>query len=231
MNNCTCSLGKVSFMCPVHGEELAKEEMEFTESLDAIGCRHQTDKASVFTRTPGAHPHNYLRHMEVFFAPLRDKEIKFLEIGCGGGESMRTWLEYFPHAHVFGVDNVHSTNPWNTVTPTAHPRYQFVTGDQSDPTFWKCFVVDYGSDWDVILDDGGHFSNQVHETLWGMWPHVASGGLYIIEDLRCSYSSLFSPSHPSPMDTLKLWLDNMNHGDTTTDSITFSKELCIIRKK
>jgi hypothetical protein len=205
-------------------------DFSMNASLDFVGQKYGTDKASVFTRTPGAKPHDYLRHMEEFFEPIREREIKFLEIGCGGGESIRTWLEYFPKAHVFSVDNHHSTNEWNTVTPTAHARYQFVIGDQSDPTFWKCFVADYGSNWDVLLDDGGHFSNQVLTTLNSMWPHIAHGGIYMIEDLRCSYSSLFSPSG-SPMDVLKQWIDNMHQGETDADSITFSRELCVIRKK
>jgi hypothetical protein len=216
---------------PFDIRELMKGSTSFhVNSLDSIGQKFQTDKASVFTRTPGAKPHDYLRQMEPFFEPIRDREIKFLEIGVGGGESIRTWLEYFTRARIFGIDNVHSTNEWNTPHPTAHHRYQFVAGDQSDPVFWNSFVSEHGSNWGVILDDGGHFSNQVLTTLNSMWPHIVHGGLYLIEDLKCSYSSLFSPSR-SPMDVLKQWVDNMHQGETDTDAITFSRELCVIRKK
>jgi hypothetical protein len=189
------------------------------ESLDSIAIREQTDKASVFTRT-FAKPHDYCRHLELFFEPIRDKEIKLLEIGCGGGESIRTWLEYFPAAHVFSVDNVHSTNPWNTVTPTAHPRYQFVIGDQSDLTFWQCFVADYGSDWDVLIDDGGHYSNQVITTLNCMWSSIRSGGLYILEDLGCSYAPIFQTQHwPTPIERLHAMIDALHTGNGDVDSI------------
>ena len=201
--------------------------------LDSIGILHQTDKASQFSRTY-AKPHDYLRHMEMFFAPIRVKELKFLEIGVGGGESIRTWLQYFPNAHIFGIDNNHSTNDWNTVTPTAHPRYQFVIGDQSDPTFWKCFEVDYGIGWDVVIDDGSHISKDAIETFNAMWPNVKSGGLYIVEDLGCAYgnSGFFCPpGWPNHMEFLRSHLDAMNCGNPEIDSMYFSKELCIIRKR
>lgn len=201
------------------------------KTLDQIGIEQQTDKASQFSRTY-AKPHGYLSHLERFFGPLRNEEIKFLEIGVGGGESIRTWLEYFPKAAVFGIDNVQATNPWNTVGEKHHDRYKFTYGDQSSETFWKCFNVDYPIAWDVFMDDGGHYSEQVIKTFNAMWPTVRAGGLYIIEDLGCSYSGIFRTSGwPTPMERLHAMLDQMHTSDSDVHSITFSKELAILRKR
>ena len=152
-------------------------------TLDEIAIKYGTDKAT-------QHPikgHAYAPHYATFFDPIREKPIKLLEIGVGGGESIMTWLEYFPNARVFGVDIVQGTNDWNTVGLNTNPRYTFTCGSQSDPTFWECFKADYGLDWDVIIDDGGHCSDQVITSFNGMWKSVKSGGLYCVEDLGVAY--------------------------------------------
>lgn len=180
-------------------------------TLDEICIKNETDKAS-------RHPvkgHNYAQFYDRFFSPVRNLPIKLVEIGVGGAQSIKSWLDYFPYAQVVGVDNVQSTNPWNTVGEKPHPRYKFVWGDQTSEIFWKCFVADYGSDWDVFIDDGGHFANQVVTTFESMWQHVKSGGLYCIEDLEVAYGAgtIFIPAgSPHHMDYIKGKLDGMQQG-------------------
>jgi len=197
-------------------------------TLDEIAIKHGTDKATT-------HPvkgHGYAPHYARFFDELRNSPIKFLEIGVGGGESIRTWLEYFPNASIFGVDNVVNTNPWNTPKSGIHGRYTFVSGDQSDETMWKCLTADYGTDWDIIIDDGGHYADQVITSYKFLWKHVRSGGLYCIEDLAVAYGGPpFTPSGwPNHMDFIKDKLDDINLRDDI-ESLNFSKELAIITKK
>lgn len=198
------------------------------ETLDEIAIRHGTDKATV-------HPHkghDYTLHYQTFFEPIRKDAIKFLEIGVGGGESIRTWLEYFPRAKVFGVDNIQGTNPWNTVKSGIHSRYTFVCGDQAHGVFWKCFIADYGSNWDVIMDDGGHFSNQVITSFDSLFPELKSGGLYCIEDLGVAYgpgSVFLIPGWQNHMDFVKNKLDDINLKREIA-FIHFSRELAIMKK-
>src|SRR6516225_1237582 len=85
---------------------------EKEKSLDELLIIHGSDKATEHTRTY-AKPHGYSVVMEKYFAPLRDKPIKFLEIGIGGGESARAWLDYFENAQIYGVDFVKDTNIFN----------------------------------------------------------------------------------------------------------------------
>ena len=205
------------------------------KTLDQIAIEHGTDKATEFTRTY-AKPHGYTVHLEPFFEPLRDLPIKLLEIGAAGGESIKTWLEYFTHSksRVVGVDNVQGTNRWNTVKAEGiTPRYTFVFGDQSDPTFWKCFAVDYGAEWDVVIDDGGHYNDQILTSFEYLWPLLKSGGIYCVEDLGVAYGagSIFvKPGYPNHIDWLRSKIDQLNT-DSDIHSITFSKELAILKKK
>jgi SAM-dependent methyltransferase len=193
------------------------------KTLDEIGIAHQTDKASQFSRTY-AQPHDYLRHLERFFEPMRDKPIKLVEIGIGGGESARTWLEYFPNAIVYGVDLVANTNEWNTEKNfyKAHDRYTFRQGDQSKQAFWKEFITMLGGGFNIIIDDGSHYASDMKAAFTSLWHHLKSGGLYVVEDLNFDSKS-------------KEWLEGFIghiHGSTfDIDSIYFARELCVMRKK
>jgi hypothetical protein len=201
------------------------------KTLDEIAIEFGTDKAS---KHPTIKGHNYAVHYDKHFTPIREDVLKVLEVGVGGGESIQTWLEYFPNAKVFGVDIVNSTNPWNTVDAPTHERYKFVTGDQSSDVFWKCFVADYGSHWDIIIDDGGHLNYQIITTFNSMWNHIRAGGLYCVEDLAVGYGdgSVFVRSDfPRHMEFVGQLMDKINFGQDECDSLYFCQELAILRKK
>lgn len=201
------------------------------KTLDEIGIEMQTDRASVFTRTY-AKPHGYCEHYDMLLSQLRDGCIKFLEVGVGGGEGVRMWLEYGPKWDVFGVDIVHDTNMWDTPKAVPDVRYKFCQGDQTDPEFWKRFIETHGGDWDVIIDDGLHSNIAVIATFNALWQHVKPGGFYAVEDLQVGYggpSFFVSPNWPNHIDFLKGKIDELNQA-SEIDSIYFSKELCVIRK-
>lgn len=192
------------------------------KTLDEIGIAHGTDKASQFSRTY-AKPHNYLVHLERFVEPMRYNPIKILEIGVGGGESIRTWLEYFEQAKVYGVDIVSNTNDWNTpgkYIPDVGSRYTFACGNQGDVNFWKKFTEVTGGRWDLVIDDGSHNCADMQCSFTCLWEHVKSGGIYQIEDLSLSTDS---------------WIQSLagatRSGVANVDSIYFARELAILRKK
>lgn len=203
------------------------------KTLDQIGIECQTDKATQFTRTY-AKPKGYTVQYEKFFEPLRNQPIKFLEIGAAGGESIKMWLDYFPNAFIYGIDIVSHTNPWNTPGADTHPRYKFLQGDQSDPTMWECLKANWGSDWDIVIDDGSHFSKDVIMAFNCLWPSVRPGGLYCVEDLgvACAPASIFiTPGTVNHLDWLRNvgWSMHLGVGDVA--EIHMSPELAVIRKK
>lgn len=202
-------------------------------TLDQLFAEFGSDKSSVH---PNAH--GYARHYEAAFSPLKKEKIKFLEIGVGSGASIQAWLQYFPRANVVGVDIARDTNEWNTEGARPNPRYKFSSGDQSNQEFWKGFIEQFGDEWDIIIDDGGHYANQVITSHNCLWPHVKPGGFYCIEDLNVSYPDLWGkygdsfvkPPWTSHMDFLKAKLDEVNRG-SEIESLRFSKELAIIKKR
>lgn len=204
-------------------------------TLDQIAVKHGTDKATSHPIVRDGRGHGYAPYYDQFFTPLRESPIKFLEIGVGGAESIKTWLEYFTHpdTRIFGIDLVNTTNPFNTVGEKPDPRYTFATGDQSDDAFWTSFIAERGLDWDVILDDGGHSSQQIITTFKHLWPTVRAGGLYCIEDLNCAYAgtSDFCPEGwQNHMDFIKDMLDAINREQREIKSLHYSCELAIIQK-
>jgi hypothetical protein len=48
------------------------------------------------------------------------------------------------------------------------------------------FIQKYGSDFDVILDDGGHAMNMQQISFGFLFKHVKPGGYYVIEDVHTS---------------------------------------------
>jgi len=201
-------------------------------NLDEMAIEFGTDKAS-------KHPtggHDYARHYQELFRRFRDSETttKILEIGVGGGESIRLWLEYFGYwANAFGVDVVKNTNEWNDPDDTPHNGYTFSHGDQTDRTMWKCFLANHGRDFDIIIDDGGHCNNEIIISFEELWPHLKSGGLYCIEDLAVGYgegSVFIKPGFPRHMDWLHSKLDELNKGGDI-DAMYFFRELVVFKKK
>jgi demethylmacrocin O-methyltransferase len=158
-----------SFFCFLSADPLS--EYRF---LDQLALGTYTDK--------GSNAHNYTEIYAEYFAPVRTLPLKFLEIGVGGGSSAQVWDTYFPNAEIHFID----VEP--TVLNQKKPeRIQYHVVDQADAPGLKAFVNKVGGDFDVILDDGGHLMHQQIISFQTLFPHVRSGGLYIIEDLHTSY--------------------------------------------
>lgn len=198
-------------------------------TLDEIAIKYGTDKATQHPR----YAHRYTPHYARFFDEKRNDEIKVLEIGVGGGESIQTWIEYFPNARIYGIDIVQGTNEWNTVGSSPNPRYIFTQGNQTDKTFWKCFRVDCGGDWSVVIDDGGHCSDQIITSFEGLWGAVLSGGLYCIEDLGVAYglgSVFVTKGWPNHMDFIRERLDDINLSKNQIATMYCANEIVIMQK-
>lgn len=203
------------------------------ESLDAIGLRHGTDKASQFPT--GAH--SYLDRYEVLLQPIRLTAKKVLEIGIGSGPSLLTWRDYFPNANIYGVDS----SPDVVQNCPTGERITTFLGDATNPKMWKLFEENWGADFDIIIDDGSHFSDEVISTFGNVFPLIRTGGLYCCEDTHCSYDGMYVRGTQSQVNFFKHLVDEMNaHGDRLIgaqlshepyDWIHFSKSMVVIKKR
>ena len=105
-----------------------------------------------------------------------------LEIGVGSGASLHMWREYFPNAKIYGIDN----NP-----DCAKNAENVFIGNQIDASFLLDVRKKIGTP-DIIIDDGGHIGAETIETFKLLFPTVAKGGYYIVEDTHCFYHPLYS---------------------------------------
>ncbi|MFE0021516.1 class I SAM-dependent methyltransferase [Amycolatopsis sp. NPDC059021] len=159
----------------LHGLTKAAGALRF--DLDELAVRTGTDKWGGHWYTP-----QYGRHFEAY----RDRRVKILEIGVGGynvptagGESLRMWKNYFRRGLVYGID-------FFDKTALAEPRIRVFRGDQSDPVFLAGVLDEIGTP-DIVIDDGSHLCDHVLAAFRVLFPRLATGGLYVIEDLQSSY--------------------------------------------
>lgn len=140
--------------------------MYYSPSLDELGLSYGTDKAS--------NVHNYLSFYERFLSPLKDRGIQLLEFGVGRGASLCMWRDYFRHGSITGVD----VDP--RCAEYAEGRVEVIIGDQRDKALLDGLSL---KKFDIIIDDAGHNPRDQIDCYISLVPRMASGGIYILEDL------------------------------------------------
>lgn len=128
--------------------------------------------------------HKWIHYFDIYhrhFASYRGRPITLVEFGVFHGGSLQMWKQYFgPQARIVGVD----INP--DCASLAEEQVEIRIGDQSDREFLRSLAADVG-EIDILIDDGGHMMRQQIVTFEEMFPAVADGGIYLVEDLHTSY--------------------------------------------
>lgn len=146
-------------------------------TLSELALKHGTDK--------GPQHHNYTAIYERYLDPLRSTRQTLLELGVGGyhypergGESLRMWVEYAGGNWVIiSIDN----NKKEFIVVGA-AIYQY---SQDDEAALK--VMCETAQPTIIIDDASHINPLTIRSFEILFPLLASGGLYIIEDTETSY--------------------------------------------
>jgi hypothetical protein len=143
-----------------------------------------SELARLYNTDKGIDFHGYTRIYHKYFKKLRDSPITLLEIGVGGytdthkgGESLRMWSDYFRNAYIHGVD-VYEKNLTG--------RFSTHKGDQTDKDFLSSLIGSIGNP-DIIIDDGSHINVKTRQTFEILFPLLAAGGTYVIEDTQTAY--------------------------------------------
>ena len=150
--------------------------------LTELANRHRTDKG-----TAGTNYHGFTEFYEPFLEPVRMSATRILEIGVGvvghptvaHAASLLMWRDYFPNAHIYACD----------VDPARLYQEDRITScvcDQSNPESLQEMIKRFGSNFDLIVDDGSHNIQHQQITLTHLFQHVRPGGFYIVEDLHTS---------------------------------------------
>jgi SAM-dependent methyltransferase len=126
---------------------------------------------------------HYLPIYEAAFSKFTacGQPIRLLEIGVQNGGSLQIWSKYLPEGStIVGVD----IDPACVRLPM-EANISIRIGDATDPVALDHMLGDAA--FDVIIDDGSHYSHHVIATFEDCFKRLGPGGVYIIEDLHYSY--------------------------------------------
>jgi len=142
-------------------------------TLNQIFNHYECDK--------GSNTHHYYKVYKSHFESYREEPINILEIGVYKGLSLKSFVEYFPNANLYGVD-IFERLPFDHDCFTElheNPRVTLIQADSTAP----CILHEQGIKFDVIIDDGSHHPRDQLATFINYWDLVKSGGVYFIEDV------------------------------------------------
>ena len=140
-------------------------------TLESLARKYGSDKFE----------HGFCPFYERFFGPVREEVKAVLEIGIADGASIRMWLDYFPNALVYGLDNgmYGNRDRW----PLEEPRFEAFLGDQSNKEHMRR-VIGNGP-YDIAIDDGSHTMFDQICFIKGLLP--VTKRFLVVEDLHTSF--------------------------------------------
>jgi cyclopropane fatty-acyl-phospholipid synthase-like methyltransferase len=191
-------------------------------SLTEIADHFKTDKGSI--------KHRYTEVYERYLAPLRRRAgVALLEIGVACGASLKMWSKYFSDARVVGVDVRDGCAGLCRNYPGISIRIADARALRQPESF------------DVVIDDGSHISADIVDIYRTNWPSLVPGGVYFIEDLKCTHNPLYpkqTAMRAAPerferrhfVEFINRLLVEMDWGRGEVESLHFLRELAMIRK-
>ena len=167
------------------------------EQLVQLGNKWQCDKFDS--------GHLYQNVYCDLFHMMRGSQRKMLEIGfgCGhwkgqNGMSALVWRSWFHHLEYYAIDYIPQKDAeMNTCWEDYNKQHPGIVkklwiGDQSDLIFLGKVISEFSpagetNKWDIIIDDGAHIYSFIKASFQTLWPHVAEGGYYVVEDMAADY--------------------------------------------
>lgn len=198
----------------------------------------------------------YLDVYDRVFKSLKNYPVRLLEIGVQNGGSLDIWGKYFDQAKIIvGCDINEKCNTLEYL----HKPIKVIIGNVNDLHTSKSIKAESTS-YDIIIDDGSHTSSDIVTSFWRLFPLLELGGIYVIEDLHCSYWKEFEGGLHAPLssmnffkllpdilnfehwgtkqvrtDHISQFLDNHCHDPeallSEIHSIEFINSMCIIKKR
>ena len=159
----------------------------------------------------------WAHHFDIYkenFSSYKNKKITILEIGVLNGGSLKMWQNYFSSdSLIVGIDIIPRCKKFEK------DNIKIYIGDQTDIKFLSSVIKDIGKP-DIIIDDGGHTSNQQIKSFDYLFQHLNNQGVYLVEDTHTSYHPNFQDRQDgltfmdyakSLSDQLNLWYKNHNY--------------------
>ncbi len=141
------------------------------------------------------------------------------EVGVQDGHGLDLFQALFPAGTVAVVD----VNPgcrWPEGCIEIHAR-------QDDPGLFV-LLGNYSLAWDLVVDDASHDGKLTAATFGLLWPLVAPGGFYVVEDWMVA---LGWPGYDDSMLTAVAGLLPLLRRDGDVEEITYRYGLAVLRKR
>jgi Methyltransferase domain len=145
------------------------------------------------------------------------------EVGVMQGWSLELWQALFPDGVVVGVDhNPEARWPPGTVR---------VVADQADEGL-PARLQHISGAFDLIVDDASHLGKLTRRTWELLWPLVAPGGWYVVEDWQVGFDVPEWHMFDSSMVDLAEWfLHLLDHQGGEVDEIAYRFGMILLRKR
>lgn len=122
--------------------------------------------------------HQYTEIYPIFLDKFKNEDISLFEIGIDEGKSYKLWETYFSIGKIYGMDINHSS---------IRERGEIFKGDQSNLDD-LINVSSKINNCKIIIDDGSHIPEHQLKCFYFLFENLLEdGGVYIIEDIECSY--------------------------------------------
>jgi hypothetical protein len=143
----------------------------------------------------------YLAEFDRLFLPYKNKDVRLFEIGIQNGGSLEIWAKYFGNAKVIIGCDIDSK--------CAQLRYEdnrivVIAGDANLLDCQKR-IIQCASRFDIIIDDASHKSGDIIRSFSKYFPCLESAGIYIVEDLHCSYWNDFEGGLYNPFSSISFF--------------------------
>ena len=165
---------------------------------------------------------SYIDAYESWLSPFKERPVRILEIGIQNGGSLEIWNEYFPNAElIIGCDILKSCGKLTY----AADKIQVVVGDANSSEA-IAQITNLSPTFDIIIDDGSHTSSDIVKSFSHYFGLLKPDGIYIAEDLHCSYWESFQGGLRHPMSSMSFFkklvdLTNFEHWGTDEPGVTF----------
>ena len=110
------------------------------KTIEELSKKHGTDKSMDY--------HGYAKVYDELFEGLNPKKI--LEIGVADGASVRMWIDAYPNAMIYGIDN-------DKAHYFEEDRIKVFTEDQGNVEKIIKVGKEIGGNIDIIIHDGSHY--------------------------------------------------------------------------
>ena len=158
--------------------------------LTELAHKYNTDRGLLYNDSPRK-GHGYTEVYGNLFDRVRYDIKKVLELGVHKGQGLMMWNDYFPNAEIYGIEKNEANNlhkaPEGPIYTKEDKRIHVMVGELPREEVLTRFINEHGSNFDLIIDDAEHVSDHQQICMGFLFPHLAPGGAYVVEDLHAPY--------------------------------------------